>query len=120
MKKKDLFLLLWIVAAAAAMALFLRFTKVYDGAEIIVSVNGETFGRYSLFEDRMIDVENEFGHNRIVVEDGSAYVTSADCPDKYCMTYNPISKTNENIICLPHRLVVLVTGAENEIDAITR
>ena len=120
MRKKDLFLLLCIVAAASVIALFMRLAGGANGTEITVSVDGETFGTYSLFVDRTIDVENEFGHNRIIIKGGSAYIESADCPDKYCMTYKPISKTNENIICLPHRLVVRVTGAESEIDAITQ
>lgn len=120
MRKKDLFLLLLIVAAAAVTALCLRFAGVSDGAEITVSVDGETYGTYPLFEDRTIEIENTFGTNRIIIENGSAYMESADCPDKYCMTYKPISKTNENIICLPHRLVVRVSGAESEIDAITQ
>ena len=120
MRRKDLFLLLCIVAAAAVIALFMRLAGSANGAEIIVSVDGETFGTYSLSVDRTIDVENEFGHNRIIIKGGSAYMEFADCPDKYCMTYKPISKTNENIICLPHRLVVRVTGAESEIDAVTQ
>lgn len=120
MKKKDLLLLLFIVAAAAVMALCLRLVRVSNGTEITIAVDGEPFGTYSLFTDRVIEIENAFGYNRIVIENGSARMESADCPDKYCMTYKPITKTNENIICLPHRLVVRVTGTEGEIDAITQ
>lgn len=120
MRKKDLFLLLLIVAAAAITALCLRFAGVSEGTEIAVSVDGETYGTYRLFENRTIEIEDRFGYNRIIIENGSAYMASADCPDKYCMTYKPISKTNENIICLPHRLVVRVTGTKSEIDAITQ
>ncbi|MDE7265900.1 MAG: NusG domain II-containing protein [Lachnospiraceae bacterium] len=113
-------LLLCIMAAAVVIAFFMRLAGGANGTEITVSVDGETFGRYSLLAYRTIDVENEFGHNRIIIKGGSAYMESADCPDKYCMTYKPISKTNENIICLPHHLVVCVAGAEGEIDAITQ
>ncbi|MBD5470316.1 MAG: NusG domain II-containing protein [Lachnospiraceae bacterium] len=120
MRKKDLILLLCIIAAAVVIAFFMRLAGGANGTEITVSVDGETFGTYSLFTDKTIDVENEFGHNRIIIKGGSAYMESADCPDKYCMTYKPISKANENIICLPHRLVVRVSGAEGEIDAVTQ
>jgi len=120
MRKKDLYLLLFIMAAAAVIALCLRLAGASDGAEITVAVDGEAFGTYSLFENRVIEVKNDFGYNRIIIDNGSAYMESADCPDKYCMTYHPISKTNESIICLPHRLVVRVTGAEHEIDAIVQ
>lgn len=120
MKKKDLFLLMGIVTVAAVTAFCLRLVGASQGAEISVSVDGELYGTYRLLEDGTIEIENTFGYNRIVIENGSAYMKSADCPDKYCMTYKPISKTNETIICLPHRLVVCVTGTEGEIDAVTQ
>lgn len=109
-----------IAAAAVVIALCLRLANASGGAEIVVSVDGDVFGTYSLFTDRVIEVGNVFGHNRIVIADGKAFMEDADCPDKYCMNYKPISKTNESIICLPHRLVVRVTGAEGELDAITQ
>ena len=37
-------------------------------------------------------------------------MAEADCADRYCMAYKPISKSGETIICLPHRLVVEVAG----------
>lgn len=102
-----------IVAAAAVMALFFQLQRGHDGARVIVTIDGAVYGEYSLFEDRTIEVDGALGYNRIVIESGSAYMEAADCPDKYCMTYQPIARTNESIICLPHRLVVKVEGAKN-------
>lgn len=113
MTRKDVFLMLLIASAAAVIALFLRLGGRQDGARLIVTIDGELFGEYSLLEDRTIEVEGTFGYNRIVIKNGSAYMESADCPDKYCMTYKPIASTNESIICLPHRLVAEVAGAKN-------
>lgn len=91
------------------------------GERIVVTVDGAEFGTYNLSQDQVINVENAFGTNRIVIKNGSAYMEAADCPDKYCMTYQPIAKTNESIICLPHRLVVEVEGAKyTKTDGITR
>lgn len=121
MKKRDVLLLAFIAALAAAMALFLQLRRGHDGARVVVAVDGELFGEYSLFEDRIIDVEGILGYNRLVIENGSAYMEAADCPDKYCMTYKPIAYANENIICLPHRLVVQVEGLEDtKMDGIAR
>ena len=121
MKKKDVFLFVLILAVSAVMALFITLRVGYTGERIVVTIDGALFGEYRLSEDRTIDVEGDFGQNRIVIQNGSAYMEAADCPDKYCMTYEPISKTNESIICLPHRLVVQVEGLEyTEIDGIAR
>lgn len=123
MKKKDVILLVLLLAVAAAAALFLRFSGKQEPQRIVVTVDGAVFGAYSLFEERTIDVKNVFGHNKIVIENGAAYMKAADCPDKYCMTYKPVSRTNESIICLPHRLVVRVEGIgkkQTEIDGIAQ
>lgn len=113
MKKKDVILLVLLLGAAAAAVLFLLFSGRQEAQRIVVTVDGAVFGTYSLFEERTVDVENAFGHNRIVIENGSAYMEAADCPDKYCMTYKPVSRTNESIICLPHRLVVRAEGTKS-------
>ena len=122
MKKTDVFLLAGILIFAAAAMVFLHLLIGGAGATVSVLVDGEVFGEYSLFEDRAIDIENGFGYNRIVIKKGSVYVESADCPDKYCVTHKPINGADENIICLPHRLVVSVSGGgnEKEIDGVTR
>lgn len=108
MKRMDLFLFVGILLLAAASAAFLSFCQGGFGARAVVAVDGEAFGEYSLFEDRVIDVENDFGFNRIVIKKGSVYVESADCPDKYCVTHKPVTGAGESIICLPHRLVLSV------------
>ena len=72
--------------------------------------DGKLYGEYSLSGNQTIVIDGSHGYNRVVIENGAAYVEDADCPDKYCMKYKPISKGNETIVCLPHRLVVEVTG----------
>ena len=54
-----------------------------------------------------------------MIENGMAYVTDADCPDQVCIRMGKISKTGENIVCLPHKLVIQVegdVGQESEYD----
>lgn len=43
----------------------------------------------------------------------------ADCPDHYCVDHAAIDKVNETIVCLPHRVVLEITGGgeEKEVDA---
>ena len=43
----------------------------------------------------------------------------ANCPDKLCVKQKSISKNNENIICLPNKVIVEVESEENsEYDAV--
>lgn len=121
MKKRDGYLLVFFLITAAAMAVFMNVFGKDAGECVVVTVDGEEFGVYRLSQDSVIEVENAFGSNRIVIKNGSAYMEAADCPDKYCMTYQPVTKANESIICLPHRLVVQVEGKNYmETDGIAR
>lgn len=112
-RKKDFILIGIIVVTAAVSALLLMFTQGKPGVAVRITIDGELYGEYSLYEEQAISIDEQLGHNRLVIEDGSAYMADADCPDKYCMDYKPISKGGETIICLPHRLVVEVTGTRD-------
>ena len=45
---------------------------------------------------------------------------SSDCDDHICEHMKAISRPGENIICLPHRLVITIVGeyTDNEVDDI--
>lgn len=109
MKKND-----WILAGAvlaAALLFFLINSLVIhkDGAQVVVTVDGEVYGAYSLLEDQEIDIN---GTNHLSIRDGKADMTEADCPDKLCVHQKAISKDRETIVCLPNKVVAEVTGGE--------
>ena len=86
-----------------------------NGSAITVTVDGQLYGTYTLSESREIPIELDGGiSNVIVIEDGAAYMKDADCPDKLCMRQGAISRDGQTIVCLPHKLVVEVTGGEKE------
>ena len=58
----------------------------------------------------------EGGRNVITVKDGKIGVTQADCPDHYCMERGMIN-SGAQIVCLPNRLVITLTG-EQSIDGV--
>lgn len=73
---------------------------------VIISVNGDKLYEYPLFENRTVVVSTEFGMNEIIIDNGKVFVSEADCPDRLCVNYQPISKLNDSIYCLPNRLVI--------------
>lgn len=109
-----------VLVTAAVSALMITLAQRGEGASVRVSIDGKLYGAYSLSEEQSIAIENAFGQNRLVIERGSVHMADADCPDKYCMEYQPICRDGEVIICLPHRLVVEVTGTGDaqELDVI--
>ena len=54
------------------------------------------------------------GSNTVTVKNGAIAVTTADCPDHYCMKRGFCSGGTQ-IVCLPNRLVISFLG-ESEVD----
>ncbi len=53
-------------------------------------------------------------YNLLSVENGKVSMEAADCRDQICVRHIPISSHRESIICLPHKLVVELTGTADE------
>ena len=123
--KKDIILAAGIILVALLILACMQFGNQNTGNNIRITIDGKEYGVYSLNEDRVIDIDGEFGHNQVVIQDGEAYMKEADCPDHYCMEYKAISRKNETIICLPHKIVVEVISYdwdenESQIDVISQ
>jgi hypothetical protein len=101
---------------ALVMLLVMHVTGETKGDQVQITVNGEIYGTYPLEKDQTIEVtEGEF-HNVIRIEDGQAYMEEADCPDGYCKRQGTISRVNETIVCLPHKLVAEVESDGSTTD----
>lgn len=117
MKRKDWILIFIISAIALIFAIYIKAVGTPQGTEVIITVNREEFGRYSLDKDREIVID---GHNTLMIKDGKANMIQADCPDKLCVKQKPISRKGESIICLPNRVVVTIPGENEDIpDVVT-
>ena len=55
----------------------------------------------------------------VKIEDGCAYMLSANCPDKLCIRQGKAKDSSKKIICLPNRVTVEVTK-KSEIDEVVR
>ena len=94
-----------------------------SGDSVTITIDGEVYGVYSLEEEQEIPIPNKNGEisNILLISSGKAKMIEPDCPDKLCMNQNSIYRNNENIVCLPNRVVVTVTSKESdEIDAIAK
>ena len=119
-KKADIILAAVLVVMGLAATYFLSFGDSL-GSELKISSQGETFGTYSLLEDKTIKVETDDGHfNCVRIEDGAAYVESADCTGQDCVHSHSISKGGETIVCLPNKLVLEIIGGEKAYDSVSK
>ena len=119
---RDLILVAVLLVAALALFFGLRSRQARDtgtGAQAVVTVEGREIGRYPLKKNGTFPLNG--GTNILVVENGEAWVSEANCPDKVCMGMGKISRNGEFIACLPNRLLVVVEGAaeDSPVDGMT-
>lgn len=64
--------------------------------------------------------ENQTGnYNIFMCRNGEVRMIKSNCPDLLCVHHYPVSAAGENIICLPHKVVIAVTGEKgNELDGV--
>ena len=99
------------------LALFLYATR-QDGGVVSVQVDGETLMELPLSGDTRLELGSGEHTNVLVIENGTARVVEASCPDQVCVRQGAVRYAGESIVCLPHRLVITVEGGPaNDVDA---
>lgn len=112
--------LLCILCVALILALWVLWPKS-PGNQVQVSIDGQAAGVYPLGRDRQVPLTGYAGYTlTLVISGGSAHVEKAACPDLICQHHAPISGAGEQIVCLPARIVITVTGEEDVMDAVTQ
>lgn len=102
-KKADIFIIAIILLTTLLLGGFMLVGK-QDGNVAVVTVKNAKLGRYPLSENRTIKLDG----NTVVIENGKAFMKSADCRDKICVSHTAVSAVGECIVCLPHEVVVKI------------
>jgi len=126
MKKRvwaaDVWLITGLLLLGAAGLCFVRVSNREEGVEAVVTVDGAFYGKYSLMEEQTVSIQTdgETG-NVLVIKNKKADMTKATCPDKLCVHQRAVSRRGETIVCLPHKVVVEISGGgEADFDSISR
>jgi hypothetical protein len=116
--RNDMILIVVLLVFSGIMAIAINHGKK-TGAQAVVKVEGETVASFPLSVDTSYRIVTAEGENWLVIEQGVAKVTDADCKDRLCVHQKAIEKTGETIVCLPHKVVVEITGGEEgELDGV--
>ena len=140
-RKADICFVFAILAVAFISFLIIKLQSV-KGSYVVVSYDGEALPNqisleqpetvyYLLTYDNAITIQAlsakewetiEFPnaeYNVFICTDNEIRMLQSSCPDKICVHHSAISNTGENIICLPHKLVIEIKGGkENDLDGV--
>jgi len=94
------------------------------GNTAVIRHNGEILHRIDLSavkESYTFSVDGSDGkHNEVTVEKNRICVSAANCPDQVCVHQGWIGSSGIPVVCLPHGLVIEITGGENGPDIILK
>lgn len=123
MTKGDWALAVGLAAVSLFLLVFLNFFLYADApASVVIETNGQEYARYAYREleiPREIEIQTEFGYNLVYLEQGNIYMVKSDCRDQLDVRMGKISKSGEQLICLPNRVTVRIEGNDSELDGVT-
>lgn len=71
-----------------------------------------------LDEDTRYVVETDLGTNTVVVENATVHIEDADCKNHDCMDQGTITMPGQQLICLPHELVVQIVPGDSSTEGL--
>lgn len=89
------------------MPRYFLFTYTESGSVRMEEFSEEEWTEVS--EERLYAAQE---YNVFMYKDNEIRMLLSSCPDKICVNHRAISMTGENIICLPHKLVIEISGDE--------
>lgn len=117
----DAVLIAFFLVLSAMLFVLLPGRLISGGSDVVVRRDDRIAGRFSLDEDRLIEVLGPIGPTSIRIEHGRARVESSPCPNKFCVHAGTVGREGGLIVCVPNRVIVTVgNGTPEGVDAVSR
>lgn len=80
-----------------------------DAGAVEISVNGVVTETCDLHAPADIIIQGaNGGSNRLIIQNGTAFITEASCPDKVCVRQGTIREAGQSLVCLPNKVIVTI------------
>lgn len=117
----DAVLIALCLALSVTLSFLLPGLVVSAGSEVVIRSSDRVVGRYSLDENRLIEIPGPIGTTTVRVERGRAWVESSPCPNKVCIHMGTVGREGGLIVCVPNEVIVTVgEGTPEGVDAVSR
>ena len=111
MKKRDIVLIALLLAAALALYAGAQLLGADEVSSVVVTIDGAEVLRKPLAVNDSYEIRQDDGSvNVITVENGAVYMKEANCRDGLCVRQGRMRSAAKTIVCLPHKLVVTLSG----------
>ena len=125
MKKRrllnDTVLIALLILIPVAMLVLSNAGENNPDGTVLITVDGKIYERLPLADDAEITIITNAGNNYVIIRNGEVWVSDADCPNKTCVNHRAISRAGEQIVCLPHKMVLeIVDKDDKDIDSLSQ
>ncbi len=97
---------------------FKTFWHFETGNVVQVNFQGNTYGNFSLFQDKKISLIGKEGESIIEIKEGRARFKSAPCKNQYCVQQGWIHLTGQMLICIPNEVSIEILGKSKVYDSL--
>lgn len=118
LKRGDMLIITAVLLLALGIFLLFAFSVFSQkGSVAVLSYEGgkKTF---SLNENTEFSFESNGYSLTFKIDDGKAYITSSDCPDKTCVNSGKIRCKGQMIACVPAQVTLRITAEGDDYDFI--
>lgn len=106
----DIILNILIILVCILVPICLSVFAKDDEKTAVISYDGN--------EERRINLSEDFTYQthgvEVTVEEGRAFVSNTDCPDRLCMNMKDAQNVGDSIICVPNKVSVRIVGGEKK------
>ena len=107
-----------IIAVVLLAAILMIIPKKSNGEQVILTCDGEEIAVFDLIKNTEYTFHGSY-ENKLIIENGYAFISESDCPDKVCVRSKKISKSGETICCLPNKMMLTVVSIKSKTDVIS-
>ncbi len=73
---------------------------------LVISYDGDVVKEISLMQNEAYNIHGV----EVTVENGTAFVSETNCPDRLCMKMSKAKNVGDSIICVPNKVSVRIVG----------
>ncbi len=111
--------LVYFLILSSLLFISIRYFNADNGKLAKVFISGKLVKIIPLNKNSAYIFHGKLGKFIVQVKEGKIGVFETNCPEKICKKMGFINKKGSEIICIPNRIMIKITG-ESRIDEISR
>ena len=122
MKRYDFYIIAFILIVSGVFYAYSLWGSSNKKMTVEIYVSGELYKSVPLSDnEQTLEINTQYGQNILKVCKDGIKVLSADCPTQTCVHTPKQSISGAVIACLPHKILIKLTGSNNsEVDIIAK